>query len=90
MEKTVISLTEEEVKNINELQGGIIQSLARLGEIEIEKLQLEGVYKALNAEVDQLVSRYNTLKENEGKLAQQLKEKYGVVDLEKNTFTPKQ
>jgi hypothetical protein len=46
----------------------------------------------LNAEVDQLVSRYNTLKENEGKLAQQLKEKYGegVVDLEKNTFTPKQ
>ncbi len=92
MEKTVISLTEEEVKNINELQGGIIQSLARLGEIEIEKLQLEGVYKALNAEVDQLVSRYNTLKENEVKLAQQLKEKYGegVVDLEKNTFTPKQ
>jgi predicted nuclease with TOPRIM domain len=90
MEKTVISLTEQEIKNINELQGGILQSLARLGEIEIEKLQLENIYKALNAEVDQLVSRYNTLKETEGKLAQELKEKYGEgeVDLEKNTFTP--
>jgi len=92
MEKTVISLTEDEVKKINELQGGLLQSLARLGEIEIEKIQLEDVYKSLNEEIDQLVSRYNTLKENEGKLAQQLKEKYGegVIDLEKNTFTPNQ
>ena len=67
MEKTVISLTEEEVTKVNVLQSGILQSLARLGEIEIEKLQLESIYKSLNEETDQLISRYNTLKENEGK-----------------------
>ena len=72
MEKTVISLTEEEVTKVNVLQSGILQSLARLGEIEIEKLQLESIYKSLNEETDQLISRYNTLKENEGKLAQEL------------------
>jgi predicted nuclease with TOPRIM domain len=92
MEKTVISLTEEEVTKINVLQSGILQSLARLGEIEIEKLELESVYKSLNEETDQLISRYNTLKENERKLAQELKQKYGEggVDLENNTFVPKQ
>ena len=92
MEKTVISLTEEEVTKVNVLQSGILQSLARLGEIEIEKLQLESIYKSLNEETDQLISRYNTLKENEGKLAQELKEKYGEgsVDLQNKTFIPKQ
>lgn len=92
MEKTVISLSEEEATKIGELQSGLLQTFARLGEIEIEKLQLEDIYKSLNEETDQLISRYKTLKQEEGGLAQQLKEKYGegVVDLEQNTFIPKQ
>lgn len=91
MEKTVILLTEDEVTKINELQSSTLQSLARLGEIHIQKFELEKIYLSLNEETDQLTSRYNTLKENEQKLAQEFKQKYGegVIDLEKNTFTSK-
>lgn len=91
MEKTVILLTEDEVTKINELQSSTLQSLARLGEIHIQKFELEKIYLSLNEETDQLTSRYNTLKENEQKLAQEFKQKYGegIIDLEKNTFTSK-
>jgi|APGre2960657423_1045063.scaffolds.fasta_scaffold413801_1 hypothetical protein len=91
MEKTVILLTEDEVTKINELQSSTLQSLARLGEIHIQKFELEKIYLSLNEETDQLTSRYNTLKESEQKLAQEFKQKYGegVIDLEKNTFTSK-
>jgi len=71
MEKTVILLTEDEVTKINELQSSTLQSLARLGEIHIQKFELEKIYLSLNEETDQLTSRYNTLKENEQKLAQE-------------------
>ena len=89
-EQEVIKFTEEEISSIKGFRDNFSQITARLGEIEIENIILKSQQSTLDKLKLDEESKYVKLREEEIKLAGELKEKYGdgEFDLEKGIFTP--
>jgi len=89
-EKEVIKFTEEEISQIKSFRDNFSQITARLGEIEIENIILQSQKDNLDRVKSEEQSKYVKLREEEIKLAGELKEKYGdgEFDLETGIFTP--
>ena len=89
-EQEVIKFTEEETSSIKGFRDNFSQITARLGEIEIENIILKSQQSTLDKLKLDEESKYVKLREEEIKLAGELKEKYGdgEFDLETGIFTP--
>lgn len=89
-EKEVVKFTEEEISKIKSFRDNFSQITARLGEIEIENIILQSQKDTLDRVKSEEQSKYVKLREEEIKLAGELKEKYGdgEFDLETGLFTP--
>tara|TARA_Y100000389_G_scaffold198211_1_gene234273 strand:+ start:1046 stop:1345 length:300 start_codon:yes stop_codon:yes gene_type:complete len=89
-ETQVIKFTEEEISSIKGFRDNFSQITARLGEIEIENIILKSQQSTLDKLKLDEESKYVKLREEEIKLAGELKEKYGdgEFDLETGIFTP--
>jgi hypothetical protein len=90
-EKEVTKFTEEEISQVKTFREDFTQITARLGEIEIEGIILKSQQTNLDKLKAEEESKYIKLREDEIKLAGELKEKYGdgEFDLETGIFTPK-
>jgi hypothetical protein len=81
MENT--KLTVEEIEKLLEIQRQNQTLALELGNLEIDKIQIENRY-------DELVDFYNRLKITENEFGKELSTKYGngTIDLEKGEFIP--
>jgi hypothetical protein len=89
-EKEVVKFTKEEISKVKSFRDDFSQITARLGEIEIENIILKSQQTNLDNYKAEQESKYVKLREDEIKLAGELKEKYGdgEFDLETGIFTP--
>jgi hypothetical protein len=76
-------ITEEELKELNDLQQTKQNLIFSLGELEYEKLRLE-------AQKQHLENQFNLIVQNEFNLSQQISERYGnsKVNLKTGELTP--
>lgn len=76
-------ITDEELKELNNLQQSKQDLIAALGELEYEKMRLE-------AQKQSLENQFNLIAQGEFNLSQQLSEKYGntKVDLKTGELSP--
>lgn len=85
-----IKFTEEEVKEIKEIQQNMLVIQNDLGQLELESFRLEQRFQAVRNAKSELMKKYEESIQRETVLSESLKEKYGIgtYDLETNTFTP--
>jgi hypothetical protein len=78
-----VTITQEELATITSLQDQYAEITAKLGQVHIEQLNLK-IYQ------NSLETAYQTLKEQENTLAQELNAKYGdgSLNLQTGEFTP--
>ena len=78
-----IKFTEEEIKGLKEVRGKFTEISYKLGQIEIQKANLD-IEKA------KLMNKLQELTQNETKIAEDLKNKYGhgTIDIESGEFVP--
>ena len=90
-EQEVVKFTEEEISKVKSFRDDFSLITARLGEIEIENIILKSQQANLDKFKNEEETKYIKLREDEIKLAGELKEKYGdgEFDLETGIFTPK-
>lgn len=67
-------ITEEELKNINDLKENTTRLVYALGELEYQKISLEFL-------LDDLKDKVKTIKIEEAKFLDELKNKYGNVNI---------
>jgi DNA repair exonuclease SbcCD ATPase subunit len=91
-ETTVIKFTEEEIGKVQSFKEQFSEVVARLGEVEIELTLINNQIEQIENYKTQLKNKYMELRDNEIKLAEELKEKYGEgeFDISTGIFTPKQ
>ena len=89
-EQQVVKFTEEEISKVKSFRDDFSLITARLGEIEIENIILKSQQANLDKFKNEEETKYIKLREDEIKLAGELKEKYGdgEFDLETGIFTP--
>lgn len=91
-EKVVKQFTEEEVSRIQELRDRVLTINTRLGEIELNIHELESAFEDLKNQKTILIQEHKTLQQDEQKLGDELRDKYGqgTYDITTNQFTPAQ
>jgi hypothetical protein len=89
-EQEVVKFTEEEISKVKSFRDDFSLITARLGEIEIENIILKSQQANLDKFKNEEETKYIKLREDEIKLAGELKEKYGdgEFDLDTGIFTP--
>jgi hypothetical protein len=89
-EKEVVKFTKEEISKVKSFRDDFSLITAKLGEIEIENIILKSQQTNLDNYKAEQESKYVKLRQDEIKLAGELKEKYGdgEFDLETGIFTP--
>lgn len=89
-EKEVVKFTKEEISKVKSFRDDFSLITAKLGEIEIENIILKSQQTNLDNYKAEQESKYVKLREDEIKLAGELKEKYGdgEFDLDTGIFTP--
>jgi|TARA_R110000803_G_scaffold204076_1_gene269900 hypothetical protein len=78
-------LTEDEIKNIQELQGKRQSSILELGNLEAYQYDID-------TRKDELFAVLDELRKSDQELGKELNEKYGdgSIDLEKGEFIPQE
>ena len=91
-ESVGIKFTSDEIEKVESFKSEFSELTARLGEIEIEMIIIENKKAQIEHYKETLKAKYIELRENEVKLANELKEKYGEgeFDTTSGIFTPKQ
>ena len=81
-------LTEQEIKSIQELQDKFMNVTMQFGQIKIERTIIEEQLKNLDVMESKITSDYNTLRQEEIKIVEDLKQKYGEgeINLETGEF----
>lgn len=79
----IVKFTEEEIKELRDLQSEYQKVIYSWGQIQIE-------HKLLKVKEDEVESIYNSLAQKEKVLIDSLNKKYGdgTLNLENGTFTP--
>lgn len=90
-ETEVIKFENEEIDRIQKFKNDYADVTAKLGELEIELIIFDQQKKQLDSYKEQLQQKYIQLRQDEIKLASELKQKYGDGEFDINTgiFTPK-
>lgn len=86
----VKKLTEEEIKQIKDLQAQYNQFVFELGNIEVQLQNVNATKSAIETEKNSIVEDIKKLGEREKELVTTLQEKYGQgsIDIETGEITP--
>ena len=86
----VIKFTDEEMVSIAKLQNDYQQSIYMLGQIDLEKTDLEQQLKDLNTRRNEIFENWKKTQQDENNLLSTLSQKYGVgsLSLKDGTFKP--
>lgn len=86
----VTKFTEEELQNIAKLQAGYQQNIYALGQLDLEKIDLEQQLEQAKNNRNQVLENWKKLQEEEQNLLNTLSQKYGdgVLNLKDGTFKP--
>ena len=85
-----IKFSEEELKELGELQTSYQEKQAQLGQIAVQKILLNQQVEAIENRQTELESEYEAVQQSERDLVQKLNEKYGPgqLDPQSGVFTP--
>ena len=85
-----IKFTEEELKELGELQTSYQEKQAQLGQIAVQKILLGQQVEAIDNRQVELEGEYEAVQQSERDLVQKLNEKYGPgqLDPQSGVFTP--
>ena len=86
----VIKFTDEEMVSIAKLQNDYQQSIYMLGQIDLEKTDLEQQLKDLNTRRNEIFENWKKTQQDENNLLSNLSQKYGdgSLSLKDGTFKP--
>ncbi len=86
----VIKFTDEEMVSIAKLQNDYQQSIYMLGQIDLEKTDLEQQLKDLNTRRNEIFENWKKTQQDENNLLSSLSQKYGdgSLSLKDGTFKP--
>ena len=86
----VIKFTDEEMVSIAKLQNDYQQSIYMLGQIDLEKTDLEQQLKDLNTRRNEIFENWKKTQQDENNLLSTLSQKYGdgSLNLKDGTFKP--
>jgi len=89
-EESNVTFTEEEMKQINELQVKYQQRIFELGQVELTKTDLEQQLENLAEQRKKVFESWNEIQTEESNLLKSLSDKYGdgVLNIKDGTFTP--
>ena len=85
-----IKFSEEELKELGELQQSYQEKQAQLGQIAVQKILIDQQSEAIDNRQAELEGEYAEVQQTERDLVQKLNEKYGPGQLDPQTgvFTP--
>ncbi len=85
-----IKFSEEELKELGDLQTSYQEKQAMLGQIAVQKILLDQQIDAIETRQTELESEYEGVQQTERDLVQKLNEKYGPgqLDPQSGVFTP--
>ncbi len=85
-----IKFSEEELKELSELQQSYQEKQAILGQLAVQKILIEQQVEAIDTRQAEVESEYSDVQQSERDLVQKLNEKYGPgqLDPESGVFTP--
>ena len=85
-----IKFSEEELKELGELQTSYQEKQAQLGQIAVQKILLGQQVEAIENRQVELEGEYEAVQQSERDLVQKLNEKYGPgqLDPQSGVFTP--
>ena len=85
-----IKFSEEELKELGELQQSYQEKQAILGQLAVQKILLDQQHEAIETRQAEVESEYGDVQQSERDLVQKLNEKYGPGSLDPQTgvFTP--
>jgi len=85
-----VKFTEDELKNIKEIQDSYFDIQNSFGQLKISKIRLNRQVDSLNIQEEELHKNLSELEENESKFLKAIREKYGEGTLDSKTgeFTP--
>jgi peptide deformylase len=88
-EKEVINIDEKDIERVNKFRSDFAEVTARIGEIEVERLNAQMILKNIEEAKENLSEQFKSMR-NEVQITSDFKEKYGngEFDIENGTFTP--
>jgi hypothetical protein len=89
-EKQIINIDEKDIAKVKEFRTEFAEVVARIGEIEVERLNAVMVLENITALQSNLADKFKSLRNGERTITEEFQEKYGVgeFDIENGTFTP--
>jgi hypothetical protein len=83
-----IKMTDSELAEVKMLQEKFQQKVFQLGQLSLQKMQLETTTKSINEQETKLKDEWNGLQKMENELIEKLLSKYGEgsLDLQSGTF----
>ena len=87
-----VNIEQADIDRIKKFRTMYSQTISQIGEVEVERLNLEMMLEQLSATKDNLEQTFKSLKQEESRLTSDFQEKYGngEFDIEAGTFTPVQ
>lgn len=88
--KDPINITPEELNEFNKLKDDIQRNIFEFGELYLEKMELDALYKSLSDKELKLRNKTEEFKKAETKLMTAILDKYGEgsLNISNGTFTP--
>lgn len=85
-----IKITPEELQKFNVLKEEIQRNIFEFGELYLEKMELENIYKQLSDKENNLRNKIFDFKKRENELMDEVLQKYGEghLNIKEGTFTP--
>ena len=85
-----IKFSDEELKELSELQQSYQEKQAILGQLAVQKILIEQQVEAIDTRQAEVESEYSDVQQTERDLVQKLNEKYGPgqLDPQSGVFTP--
>jgi|TARA_B100000768_G_C11039352_1_gene273528 hypothetical protein len=89
-EKAVINIEETDITKVKEFREEFADVTAKIGEIEVERLNAVMVLENITAIKTNLAEKFTSLRSGERKITEEFQKKYGEgeFNIEEGTFTP--
>jgi len=89
-EKQIINIDSNDIERVKKFRNEYAEVTARIGEVEVERLNLELMLANVDSVKDNLSQKFSSLRNEEQNITKEFTEKYGngEFDMENGTFTP--
>jgi hypothetical protein len=89
-EKEVINIDEKDIAKVKEFRTEFAEVTARIGEIEVERLNAVMILENITAAQSNLSDKFRSLRSGEREITEEFQKKYGEgeFNIEEGTFTP--